>query len=357
MHRLGVASYVCGWLVLLGFYTVGLRETAAPSYLLAWVYAATYLSPGAVISLLALWLMGRIRWEAIKGGTFAMLQATILLGQVLVWNLCFFGYLYLAGGPAAVQETARRGALGWEVTFQFFIAAIQAAVFHALRVFGELQAKELAAVEAHRLRERAEMEALRGQLNPHFLFNSLHSITALVREDPPRAEEALLQFSALLRRVLEAKRDSADEVPLAEELAFIDAYLAVERLRLGDRLNFAREVSPAALACWIPAFTLQPLVENAIRHALAPRREGGRLVVSAVVTEGRLVIEVQDDGAGAEPAAVAASTGVGLGVVRRRLALRHGGEGGLEVRTSPGEGFRVRIALPAVDGPLMEATA
>src|SRR5205085_5574014 len=98
------------------------------------------------------------------------------------------------------------------------------------RIVRALRAKELAAAEAETLRVRAEMQALRGQLNPHFLFNSLHSITALVREDPRRAEDALLQFAALLRHVLDANRDTADEVTLAEEMKFVDDYLAIERL-------------------------------------------------------------------------------------------------------------------------------
>jgi LytS/YehU family sensor histidine kinase len=165
----------------------------------------------------------------------------------------------------------------------------------------------------------------------------------------------LLQFAALLRRVLEVKRGSTDDVALADEMAFVDDYLAIERLRLGDRLRIDRHVSPAALGCWLPAFSVQPLVENALRHAIAPRREGGRVSVRAEVSGNQLQVEVGDDGPGADTSAVALSSGIGLDVIRRRLNLRHGANAGLEIFTSPGSGFKVRFSLPVEAGPLTES--
>jgi len=238
--------------------------------------------------------------------------------------------------------------LGWELLFGAQLYIVQAAVFHSIRVSAALRRKEIAAAEAESLRVRAEMEALRGQLNPHFLFNSLHSIAALVRSDPPRAEEALLQFAGLLRRVLDVKREPADEVSLAEEMAFVDDYLAIERLRLGDRLRVTRAISAEALRCGLPAFSVQPLVENAIRYAVAPRRDGGTVTLDGAERDGRLVFTVADDGPGADPAAIAAASGVGLSVIRRRLQLRYGDRAAFSLDTAPGKGFRVTLALPAV---------
>jgi LytS/YehU family sensor histidine kinase len=201
------------------------------------------------------------------------------------------------------------------------------------------------------------MQALRGQLDPHFLFNSLHSITALVRESPTRAEEALLQFAALLRRVLEVKRDSTDEILLEDELRFVDDYLAIERLRLDERLRVERDISEEARHCWLPAFSVQPLVENAIGHAIAPRRDGGTITLRAHVRDGRLLVEVADNGPGADSAQLAGATGVGLSVIRQRLALRHGTDATLTIDTAPGRGFRVTLALPVQAAPLVEARA
>lgn len=200
------------------------------------------------------------------------------------------------------------------------------------------------------------MTALPGQLDPHFFFNSLHSITALVREDPRRAEDALLQFAALLRRVLDVKRDVTDEVTLADEMKFVVDYLAIERLRLGDRLRVTRDLAPDALTCWLPASSVQPLVENALRYAIAPRRDGGA-TVRATVRQGILIIQVEDDGPGAAPAPLAGASGVGLSVIRRRLALRHSKDAVLDVVTQAGRGLKVQFTLPALSAPLMEGLA
>jgi LytS/YehU family sensor histidine kinase len=238
---------------------------------------------------------------------------------------------------------------GWELAFGALIYGVQAAVWHAIRIFAKLREKEVAAAESESLRVRSEMEALRGRLDPHFLFNGLHSITALVREDPLRAEEALLRFSSLLRRVLAAKADASDTVTLADEMAFVHDYLAIEHLRLGQRLRLSEEVSAEAKEQSLPSFSVQPLVENAIRHAVAPRHEGGTIAIRAAVDNGRLTVVVADDGPGADPSLVARAPGVGLNVIRQRLRLQYGARAGFAVETQPGKGFRAILSLPALD--------
>jgi LytS/YehU family sensor histidine kinase len=200
---------------------------------------------------------------------------------------------------------------------------------------------------------RAELSALRNKLDPHFLFNTLHSILALVRRDPPRAEQALLRFSDLLRQLLDRERGSADEsggedrLLLAREIDFTRDYLALEALRLGPRLSVDWQLDDAALDARVPFLCVQPLVENAIKHAFNPRSAPGRLTLSARPIAAGLQIEVADDGPGCDPARAEASAGLGLRTVRRRVELAGGR---LEVQTRPGAGFRVRIDLPW-DGP------
>jgi len=140
-------------------------------------------------------------------------------------------------------------------------------------------------------------------------------------------------------------------------LAFIDRYLALEKLRLGERLCVERSYDPAAQDCWLPAFSVQPLVENAIRHAIAPHREGGTLRLSAKVRDRRLEIVVEDNGPGSDPIAVAKASGVGLGAIRQRLKLRHGEAAALIVETAPGRGFRVTISLPVVHNAIVDSVA
>jgi signal transduction histidine kinase len=343
----GVLLYLAGWVPLFLFCVALMRQTAAPTFGHALLYTITYLLPAVAAGALAWRLALRLPWRRLPWIQFCAIELALALGFTVAWNGAFFGLLWLQAGPAVMRSVQRQTG-AWQLLFGLVIYGMHAAIFHALRVSGELRRQEIAAAEAESLRVRAEMEALRGQLNPHFLFNSLHSITALVRSDPPRAEEALLQFAGLLRRVLELKRETADEVSLAEELAFVDDYLAIERLRLGGRLRVNRTISPEALTCRLPAFSVQPLVENALRYAVAPRRDGGTVILDGAVRDGRLEFTVADDGPGADPATIAAASGVGLSVIRRRLQLRYGDRAAFSVDTAQGKGFRVTLALPAV---------
>jgi signal transduction histidine kinase len=244
----------------------------------------------------------------------------------------------------ALGRLAHPGGIDWgDVAVWQFLSGVPvygmiAGVAHASRATARLRERDLAAA-------RAELQALRAQLDPHFLFNTLHSVTALVREDPRGAEEALERFGGLMRYVLDAGR--ADEVALADELAFVRDYLALEGLRLGERLRVEEAVDAEALECAVPPLLLQPLVENAVRHGIAPRRAGGTVRLAARCTGARILLEVADDGAGADPAALPEADGLGLAAVRRQLEARFPGAGRMDVETRPGGGFVVRLAVPA----------
>src|SRR5690606_35762227 len=192
-----------------------------------------------------------------------------------------------------------------------------------------------------------ELQALRAQLNPHFLFNTLHALTQLAREDPPATAAALERFGDLLRYVLSAGRDAGADVSLEEELEFVRHYLALEQLRLGDRLRVVEHIDADALDLAVPPLLLQPLVENAVRHGVAPRRHGGTVRLTACDQDGTLVVEVADDGSGAAPDAWHTAEGLGLQAVRRQLHARFSRAGRMEIHTAPDAGFRVRITAPA----------
>jgi LytS/YehU family sensor histidine kinase len=179
--------------------------------------------------------------------------------------------------------------------------------------------------------------ALRAQINPHFLFNALHSVGALVTSDPVRADEALVRLGDLLRYALGTEA----EVPFAHEWRFTEDYLAFEQLRLGDRLRVEVNADAAAMAVMVPPLILQPLVENAVRHGIAERPQGGRIDVSALVHDSRLMLRVTDDGNGDSGVA---GDGLGLSSVRRRLAALYGSRASLNVDRT--EGFTVTIGLP-----------
>lgn len=196
----------------------------------------------------------------------------------------------------------------------------------------------------------AQLSQLEAQLHPHFLFNALHSVGGLVRED--RREEALETLGALgglLRATL--RHGERETVPLSEELDLVEHYLDVERIRLGDRLDVQIETEPGTGRIEVPPLLLLPLVENSIKYAVAPRSEGGRLRLAARRVGSTLVLEVEDDGLGFPPEVLAGSEGaggVGLANTRSRLEALHGPES-LRLENLPGGGARITLRLPADD--------
>jgi signal transduction histidine kinase len=191
----------------------------------------------------------------------------------------------------------------------------------------------------------ARLEALRIQLHPHFLFNTLHAISALMARDVPAARRMMARLSDLLRFSLD--QEIGDEVTLGEELDFLDRYIEIQRARFPDRLQVDMDVDPAAQSVLVPRFVLQPLVENAIRHGTDRRPGGGRVVVRANLDNGRLVLDVEDNGPGFPSPLESVREGVGLRGTRARIEHLYRETGRLEVGDPGGGGARVRIEIPA----------
>ena len=207
-----------------------------------------------------------------------------------------------------------------------------------------LAAREREAAELARALSESQLSALRAQLQPHFLFNSLNGIIALVRDaETARATSALEALSELLRAAL--RHGAAPTVALSDEVAFARDYLAVEQMRFADRLRVSVEVPPALLDARVPTFVLQPLVENAVKHNLMARRASLAITIAAVQDGGVLVLRVADDGVG--PGAPAEVTGgVGLKNLRERLARMFGDAGTLAVTTAANGGTVAEVRVP-----------
>jgi LytS/YehU family sensor histidine kinase len=184
------------------------------------------------------------------------------------------------------------------------------------------------------------------QLHPHFLFNTLHSISTLVNEDPEAAEAMIARLSELLRLSLE--NTGAQEVPLSQELEFIERYLEIEQIRFEDRLRIHFNIDPQTLDALVPNLILQPLVENAIRHGISPRSSGGTVMVTAERDTNHVEIRIADDGVGLPTGwTMEKSLGTGLVVTRERvLGLYPHGNGRFFVRPRIGGGTEVEISLP-----------
>jgi LytS/YehU family sensor histidine kinase len=220
-----------------------------------------------------------------------------------------------------------------------FMWAVVAA-FHGLRIYRKYKARE---VEAARLETRfaeAQNLALRMQLQPHFLFNTLNSISALVHSNPDGADEMISRLGDFLRSTLDAPHEQL--VTLRRELAFIQDYLAIEQIRFQDRLRVETEIPAELMDLRVPSFILQPLVENALKHGLADRTKGGTLHLRARKESGSLVLEIQDDGEGFVPG----REGLGLTNVRSRLGLLYKGKHQIDILGASGRGTLVILRLP-----------
>jgi two-component system LytT family sensor kinase len=204
------------------------------------------------------------------------------------------------------------------------------------------------------------MVALQNQINPHFLFNTLNSISSLVRFDPDTAREMIIKLATILRRLLHST-DSF--VPLREEVEFIDNYLDIEVVRFGrDKLRVLKELDPASLEVMVPSMLLQPLVENCLKHGLSPKVEGGSITLRSRLIKSRLIIEVQDDGVGMAAAHALEQPdglgGIGMANVAERLKVLYGDSAKMMIESQEGVGTQIRLRLPVLPNPeeLMTAT-
>jgi len=227
------------------------------------------------------------------------------------------------------------------------VVGIPLKIWNQIRIERKLEEQALLLLEAR-------LDALQRQINPHFLFNTLNSITSLVRSQPELAREMIVKLANILRILL---KEGEAFVPFSEELAFTDDYLDIEVVRFGEKLRVVKDIAPDTLDVIVPSMLLQPLIENSIKHGLEPRIEGGTVTVrSRLVDDGRLMIEVEDDGVGMEPGRAATGnikrpgTGIGMKNVRERMEVLYGAGAEVEMESRPGRGTKVTLKMPVLQG-------
>jgi two-component system sensor histidine kinase AlgZ len=194
-----------------------------------------------------------------------------------------------------------------------------------------LRTKERDEAEARRAAIEAQLSSLESRVQPHFFFNTLNSIAALVRDDPAAAERVVEQLGALMRSSLDI--GASPLVPLDQELTLVRGYLDIERIRFGDRLRYNIDVDTAAGSTLVPRLSLQTLVENSVKYAVSPRREGGTITIRASLNDGHLRFEISDDGPGFDP--VALPEGHGLTLLRSRLSMLYGDRASIDIQSRP----------------------
>ena len=243
------------------------------------------------------------------------------------------------------------GLIDWELVTGAGIVCLIHAVFY----YRETQQRALREAQLETRLVEAQLQTLQHQLHPHFLFNTLHAISTLMHRDLSAAERMLVQLGDLLRLTLESS--TRPEVRLAEEIEFLEKYVQIEQIRLGERLTTLFDIETEVLDAAVPTLILQPLVENAIEHGIAPLGVAGRITVSAKREHDMLVMTVEDSGPGPSERAMAALfTGIGLSNTRARLTYQFGAHYRFEFKRRAG-GFAVLIALPYRREPSAAATA
>lgn len=278
-----------------------------------------------------------MRWTVLCVSAIAGAGAQSFLDHVL------FEAMQAAFEETPMPHVSYAKAIGFNLMIYVWLFGMYVAALELMRSLGTIRDREAQLAQAREAAHQAQLAALRFQLNPHFLFNTLNAISSLVIDGQNAdAERMMAGLCDFLRASLEADPDKP--VPLAKELAAVETYLEIERVRFGDRLSVRIDSDAALDEVMIPGLILQPLVENAVKYAVAPSRETVTVSVTAVISNGALLLTVEDHQDGAR-SPVAGGTGLGLANVRGRLEGLHGAPGSLDAGPTDG-GYRAVVRLP-----------
>ena len=339
-------AYALAWTPAVLLYAISVAGQRNVTFAQGLGSGSVIMGAAAVQGVAVWWLTRRLPLPArnrqrLLFGLFHVLCAT---AYAALWLAVLLGWLNLVAPPNVALLVLRNAGL-WHFLSGLYIYGLIAGVSYLIRAQHALRERSVAVARAEASAARAQLQAVRAQLQPHFLFNALHAVGGLLRQDRAAAERALEQLGDLLRHALD--HSNHDVVPLADEWQFARDYLALEQLRLGDRLRVSAHIDQDALDTPVPPFLLQPLVENAVRHSIAPRVEGGTLHIAAQRANGTLTLRVRDDGPGADPANMMRSGGLGIVGVQRQLEARYGARAALRFERDGSNGFAAIVTLPA----------
>ena len=335
--------YLLAWVPLLGLLVYAMWASGG----MTWLDAAAVLGPACLVyafACLSPWYicgslpLGPANWQSLAltvGG------AAVVCSLVLVGGAWVTAAAVAQTGKLAGLEQRLHGHLGLLFGLGVLLYLLSAGLHYAALAVEASHAAERSAAEARTLAREAELQALRSQLNPHFLFNSLHSISALATQDGARAREMCVRLADFLRHSLGL--GSRESIPLREELALAKSYLQVEQVRFGGRLRVVEEIAAACQDCAVPALLLQPLVENAVKHGVAGMLEGGSIRLAVEQSGGAVAITLEN---GFDPDMPAPrNLGMGLAHVRRRLEVRYGEDASFDAGVY-GSVYRVVLRFP-----------
>ena len=350
--------YIAVWVVLMvvcapQLFWVGPYKTWAEVFWVEFVFWSSW----GILCFPVFWLCRRLyqiprSWQRYLIGLLLGEAAVLLLqpfiGQTIQFTKWWITWLLSlrSDAPHDFLDEVASGFMNQCGSNTFIFGAVVIA-WHATRYARDLTEKQVRAAELESLLREAKLQALRSQLNPHFLFNTLHSIAELVHADPALAEQLILRLGELLRKVLTST--DQQEVALAEELDFIKAYLAIEQMRLGNRLTVEWDIAREVESVKVPALLLQPLVENAVQHGIASSNVPGTVRIEAHRQDGFLQLLVQDSGPGLDRRRDGVNHGIGLKNTQARLQTLFGPNHSFQLINEGG--LSVRLRLPIARSP------
>jgi sensor histidine kinase YesM len=353
--------YALAWLPYAASYVVVFTQQGG-SISSAVYDALSNVIPAAALGVGVLGLCRRLPWSHYRRPWFFPLHVGLAVLYAVLWvsSVSFIFTIWTSIQRAELTIVFLQSyALQWEFFSGLMIYATLASLAYVLQISASLREEErrnkeieLRAARAEALQTQTELSALRAKLNPHFLFNTLHTLMALMREDRAQAEAAIERFNSMLRYILRRQTNGengdgvSSQTTFKDEWQFVQDYLSLEQLRLGDRLTVETKIDPRSFDALLPPLSLQPLIENAIKHGVAPRASGGRISIKASINESNLIVTVSDDGRGATRDEVEESSGLGLRLIDKTLRTQYAGLAQFSIETSPHAGFTVRPQIP-----------
>jgi signal transduction histidine kinase len=326
------------------FYLSYAREPRELTPALSSAFAA--IGSAALLSLAVWRFCARNPWPLTVRPSFYLKHLAAASAYGVTWILAMYGGEGALQGRKFFDDLVSgfsSRVILWQFLMGVWLYGLVAGVAYGIQTRRRANESERRALRAEAALVQARLDALRSRLNPHFLFNALHTVGALVRQDAATAENAVEKLGDILRQTL--REDAGETVPFREEWELTERYLDFEQLRYGERLAVSRDVDPRALECRAPTFALQTLVENAVRHSIASRVEGGRVEISARVDGGTFLIRVRDDGPGRTTPSDG-GTGYGLRALEERLAAVYGDAAALTIDAEGATGYEVSVRLP-----------
>jgi two-component system LytT family sensor kinase len=354
------------WVIIWGVWTfIGLVFTSQFYFSMyrsdrsvEWTYAVylqmTWAYLWALVTPLVLWVAARFPIERNHWGRnlSAHVLASLLLSTFVTWSghlLLYLNYGWRVGRPYPTDRAVRFVIENFSEGVGIYL--LVTIITYAISYYNRYRKGELRATQLEAQLSQAQLQALKMQLQPHFLFNTLHSISALLSRDTESARKMITRLGDFLRLTLE--NSGMQEVTLQQEIEFLKCYLEIERIRFQDRLTTRVDIDPAALDSKVPNLILQPIVENAIRHGIAPRSTPGLINIQAKQENGLLRIEVRDNGPGLpvnRKDENLFNKGVGLANTQTRLERLYGGSHRFELINDPSGGLVVTLEIPTKNG-------